>query len=122
LNLLKYNTKEKNSIKYLDRRLIVAPEDTDEIISVADIYIPESFKRTKVKYYKIRKVLDHYNKYGGLDKAITVIPELNEQGSYNRFILVDEYSRYIVMFKILKSTYLPVKYIDIDTYCKEYNI
>lgn len=122
MNLPKYNTKEKNLIKSLDSKLVIATEDSDEVIPISDIYIPEQFRKTKVKWYKLKRVLKYYNEFGTLDEAVTVIAELNEIGSRNRFILVDGYSRYVVAHKFFDMKYIPVKYIDINTYCNEMNI
>jgi ParB-like chromosome segregation protein Spo0J len=57
-----------------------------------------------------------------LDKPITVIAETNEKGFHNKYVLVDGYSRYLAAKNWLDIKYVPIKYIDIDTYLKKYNI
>ena len=63
-----------------------------------------------------------YEKLGHLDKPITVVAETNERGRHNKFILVDGYTRYLYMRYTLKQDMIPVRYIDINTYCNERNI
>jgi hypothetical protein len=102
--------------KYLDQ-----PVGTDEVINRNDIIIPRAFKQTRYRMNqeKIRKAIRYYIDCKMLDKPITVIVETNEKKRHNKFILVDEYSRYIAAVDWIGLNYIPVKYIDIDTYCKE---
>jgi hypothetical protein len=98
---------------------IVVPDDTDELVRIRDIVIPPDFKKTNVKYYKIKKVVDYYEKYGMLDKPISIYPEIyynsrHFECSPNKLYLLDEYSRYIAARYYLRLKVVPVKYISLD--------
>lgn len=96
------------------------PLGTDEIVHIADFIIPDDYRKHKPHDYKIKNALKHFIKYGVIDKPITVIAETNEQGFHNKYILVNEYSRYLALVDWCGLSYVPVRYIDIDTYFKEY--
>lgn len=85
----------------------------DELVDIDDIVIPEKFKLTKPRRKKIIRAFNYFNKYGFFDKPISVIVETNERGKSNKFVLIDEYSRYIAA-KWLHMRFVPVKHIDIN--------
>lgn len=101
----------------MKRKKVITPTDTEDIVRMEDIKIPQIFGFTRIKRYKIQKVIDYYNEYGCIDKPISIIAETNEKNLPNKLLLVDEYSRYIAL-KILNIESAPIKYIDI----RDYNI
>lgn len=96
------------------------PLGTNEIIHIDDIIIPMEYANTKPRTYKVQDAVKYFVKYGVIDKPITVIAETNENGEPPKFILVDEYARYLALVKWCGFNYVPVRYIDINTYFKEY--
>ncbi len=118
MELPKYDTKvKKNKYNGTSVNLVnFAPEDTDEIVHICDIIIPPLFKKSKTHGYKIKKAIAYYAKRGMLDKPISVIAETNEKGLHNKYLLIDEYSRYIACKKWMNISYVPVKYININDY------
>lgn len=97
------------------------PLGTDEIVHIADVLVPNEYRKHKPHDYKIQKALRYFIKYGVIDKPITVIAETNEQGLHNKYILVNEYSRYLALVEWCGLNYIPVRYISIDAYFNTYN-
>ena len=87
------------------------PEGTEDVVRMRDIKIPQTYGLTRVKRYKIQKVIDYYREHGCLDKPISIIAEINERKMPNRLQLVDEYSRYIAL-KLMGIEVAPIKYIE----------
>jgi hypothetical protein len=112
---------KKNVKEVLQTELEQQPKDTVEVVRIKDIIIPQDFAKTTPLDYKMRRCRSRYNKLGYLDSPITVIAEINEEHRKNKLLLVNGYSRYLLAKK-MKLTRVPVKYIDINTYCKERNI
>lgn len=96
---------------------IKAPTGTEDVVRMEDIKIPQIYGFSRIKRFKIQKIIDYYNKHGCIDKPISIIAETNEKNLPNKLLLVDEYSRYIAL-KILNIESAPIKYIDI----RDYNI
>lgn len=90
------------------------PEGTDYMARIGDIDIPTDFTRKKStpRKEKIDKADDYYDEHGMVDKPISVEIITNEDGSPNRFLLVDEYTRYLTLKKN-NQFFMPVKYINI---------
>jgi hypothetical protein len=107
-------------LEYRNRKYNNQPVGTDDIVNACDIIIPEDFQNSHTHLAKIKRVIRRYIMYGMLDKPISVIVETNERGKPNKFILINEYSRYLAAVKWIGLNILPVRYIDIDTYCKEH--
>ena len=91
------------------------PEGTQDTVRISDIIIPKCYLNTQPKQHKLDRVEDAYISLGHLDKPITVVAETNERGKANKFILVDEYTRFIFArnYGINK---IPVKYISMEDY------
>jgi hypothetical protein len=101
--------------------VIIVPEGTDEVVRIKDIEIPPGYYQTRVKKYKIDKVVDYYREYGTLDKPISIATEIAHNNTLrgckaNKLHLIDEYSRYIAAKYYLRLKVVPVKYIDLDTF------
>lgn len=95
--------------------------DVDEVVRVSDIIIPEEFSNTRTSKNKIRWAKEYYQRNGHFDKPISVVAHTNEDGYPNELLLVDEYSRYLAAVE-LKLQFIPVIYIDINTYCEEHGV
>jgi hypothetical protein len=106
---------KKKQAKAVEQISINMTPGTDEAIFIGDIKIPQQYYNSPPNKYKVVRYLKYYIKHGYFDKAITVIPETNEKGKHNKFLLVDEYARYVAA-KWLKLEKVPVKYIDINDY------
>ena len=85
------------------------PKGTVEIIPIRYIKIPPGFAGSYPSYDKIVKYRKLYQKKGYIDKPLTVIPETNERGCPNRFVLVDGYIRYLLLEQSGEE-FAPVKY------------
>jgi hypothetical protein len=89
------------------------PEETDDVVAIEDIHIPDEFKRTNCRDEKIRKAVEYYIANGCFDKPISVSAVVNERGKPNELMLVNEYSRLLAAQR-LYVTHLPIKYIMIS--------
>jgi len=96
--------------KYMDQ-----PEDTVEVVRIGDIFVPPEFAKNTPLPYKMKRCKRLFYELGHLDKAITVIAEINEYGKPIKLILVDGYSRYLFALN-RKFRRVPVKYQDMNTY------
>lgn len=103
--------------KILNKQILLEDE-----ICIHDIIIPKEFSGTTVNERKLQKVVKYYINNGYIDKPVTVIPITNEKGLHNKFLLVDEYSRYISAKNWLGLKTIKVKYISIDDYCNIKNM
>lgn len=87
----------------------------DEILKTCELIIPQLFQDTRARKSKITKAIKFYVEFGYFDKPVSVIAETNEHGEPNKFIIVDGLTRCIAA-KWLGVEYVPVKYIDINSY------
>jgi len=87
------------------------PYGTEELIDIKDMIIPYCFslKQSKPKGWKMQKVRDYYNIHNRIDKPITVELIMNEKGMTNRFLVIDEYTRYLIL-KENNIRKVPIKY------------
>jgi hypothetical protein len=85
------------------------PKGTVETIPMKYIRIPPVFAGSYPSYDKIIKYKKLYQKKGYIDKPLTVVPETNEKGHPNRFVLVDGYIRYLLLEQFSEE-FAPVKY------------
>lgn len=123
MQLHKYDTKTKELTNYMmEKYLFDQPDGTDEVVSIYDIIIPDNFKKTKPQDIKVKRAIAYFVKYGLFDKPLTVILETNESGLHNKYILVDQYARYIAAKDWMDIKYVPVRYISMDDYCNERDI
>lgn len=114
-------TKEE-ILDYYSREFEDQPIGTNGVVNIKDIIIPVDFNKTHTNINKIRSAIRYYVSLHMLDKPISVIAETNENGKPNKLILVDEYARLLAARDWLGLKFVPVRYIDINTYCKEKNV
>jgi len=86
-------------VKYLGIGNSLDPINTQTILPIGSITIPEEFLRTQPKPEKVEAAKAFYTKYGYLDKPIA----LNKD-----HLLTDKYARYVAA-KELGLNFLPVK-------------
>lgn len=84
------------------------PEGTDDIIKLEDIVIPNTFKDSHPRGYKINQYTRYFNKHKCLDKPILVEKGIVNGQEYIK--LVDQYIRYLI-FKNKGIKNIPVKYV-----------
>lgn len=90
------------------------PEGTDYMARIGDITIPKQFRHpySKPKQEKMDKARNYYKKNGIVDKPISVEIITNELGNPTKFLLVDEYTRYLTL-KGNDQFFVPVKYVSV---------
>jgi len=88
------------------------PYGTEDIVLVKDIIIPFKFHNKCPKYWKINRAIEFYREHNYIDKPISVVKIPNEKSGECKYLLTDEYTRYLTIRSQSKA-FTPVKYIDI---------
>lgn len=84
------------------------PQETEDILKLKDITIPDSFKNSHPHRYKINQYTKYFDKYKCLDKPVLVEKGIVNGQEYIK--LVDQYIRYLI-FKKKGIKNIPVKYV-----------
>ena len=91
------------------------PEGTEMLVRLEDIIVPDVFRlrSSKPKYWKMLRARNAYEDNGFIDKPLTVEVITNEYGKPTKYLLVDGYTRYLVLSecRVVKA---PVKYIVVN--------
>ena len=88
------------------------PYGTDEVILVKDIIIPYNYNNRCPKQWKIDRAVEFYRKHNYIDKPISVVKIPNEKTGKCKYLLIDEYTRYLAI-RSQSNKFAPVKYIEI---------
>ena len=112
MELLKQNNKTVLSVlsgKLNDfKERLKQPKGTEAIISISKIYVPRRIADSTPRVEKYKKYERYFLRHGKIDKPIEVfIDKYNK----NRYILNDEYIRYLIL-KEYSITDIPVKIIE----------
>ena len=103
-----YNSKKlKKEIGILGYYFKV-PEGTDDVIKLEDIVVPNIFKDSHPRRYKINQYTRYFNEHKCLDKPVSVEKGIVNGQGYVK--LVDQYIRYLI-FKKKGIKNIPVKYV-----------
>ena len=89
------------------------PKGTDELVHINDIIIPKAFEQSTPAQWKMDRALEYYKKHRKVDKPLLVEPITNEIGKPNQLLLVDNYTRFLVLLRH-DITRVPVKYVKPD--------
>lgn len=84
------------------------PKDTEDIIELKNIVVPDSFENSHPHRYKINQYTKYFNKNKCLDKPVLVEKGIVNGQEYVK--LVDQYIRYLI-FKKKGIKNIPVRYI-----------
>ena len=84
------------------------PKETEDILKLKDITIPDSFKNSYPSKHKINQYTKYFNKYRCLDKPVSVEKGIVNGQEYIK--LVDQYIRCLI-FKKKGIKNIPVKYV-----------
>lgn len=84
------------------------PKETDDVIKLEDIVVPNIFKDSHPRRYKINQYTRYFNEHKCLDKPVSVEKGIVNGQEYVK--LVDQYIRYLI-FKKKGIKNIPIKYI-----------
>lgn len=75
------------------------PAGTDGLVKFEDIIVPRTFRRSTPNERKMKRARDAYEKNGFIDVPLVVERITNEKGQPTKYLLVDHYSRYLVLLE-----------------------
>lgn len=96
-------------MKLFDLLFTRKPKGTDALVHIEDIIIPRCFRSTRPKRWKMERAIDYYKAHGKVDKPLLVEVITNESGRCNKFLVIDQYTRYLVL-KEMGVKRVPIKY------------
>ena len=102
LNLTKGKTKGNKNKSIKNKSKINYPPDTEEVINIEDIIVPNKFKNSHPSPMKIKTYTERYEMNGMVDIAITVRQQMNCGGDTfvkEKYVLKDGYIRYLILKK-----------------------
>ena len=101
-----------NLRKRLYELMHMQPYGTEDLVLLKNVIIPYEFSNKQPKQWKISRVVDYYNENNCVDKPISVVKVPSEKTGKCKYLLTDEYTRYLFL-KSQNKKFIPVKYIEI---------
>ena len=90
----------RNWLSQKGKSRINYPPDTEEVINIEDIIVPNKFKNSHPNPKKIATYTERYELNGMVDIAITVRQQMNLAGdtfTKELYVLKDGYIRYLIL-------------------------
>ena len=99
----------KKKKKEVSKVFVNQPENTQDVIPIGNITIPQIFRMTKPRDEKLKYYQKLFKENGFLDKPLTIRVQTNEKGFPNELLLTNGYIRYLIA-KMFNITEVPVIY------------